>query len=170
MISPIPYRHLVIDTHLSGDKAASTLSAALGSLYSKPSVFRWFQGNPRGFKGEVSGDEFTIKQVYPPWLYDSLLAVLYGRFNPRRSGTQIDVKITLSPFTIVVLALMFLVGVYQIASYTTTSINVRSLDRGLVYTIVVMLFWYGLTILSFNHQADAVTDFIQRVYKRHSKQ
>jgi hypothetical protein len=170
MISAIPYRHLVIDTYLSSDKAASILSAALGSLYSKPSVFRWFQGNPRGFKGEVSSDEFTIRRVYPPWLYDSLLAVLYGRFNPRRSGTQIDVKITLSPITLVVLAMMFLVGVYQIALYTTAWISAKSFDSGLVYTIVIMLFWYGLTILSFNYQADAVTDFIQRVYKRHSRE
>lgn len=167
MISPIPYRHVVIDTNLNADKAASILSSALGSLYSRPSIFSWFRGNPRGFKGKVSEDKFTIKQVSPWRRYDSFLLVLYGRFNPHRPGTQIEVQITLRPATIFVLAVFFLACVYEITLYADASISTKSLDTRLIYTIVVMLFGYGLTTFSFNHAADAATDFIQSVYKRH---
>jgi hypothetical protein len=170
MISPIPYRHIIIDTHLSAGKAASALSGALGSLHSTPSVVRWFQGNPRAYKGRVSRDEFIIKRVYPPLFYSSFLPVLYGRFDPRQPGTQIDVQITLRPIAIILLAIFFLVCAYQTAFYAAAWISAKSFDKGFVYMIVILLFGYGTLILSFNHQADAATDFIHRVFKRYHLQ
>ena len=167
MISPIPYRHIVIDTYLNADKAASILSSALGSLYYKPSIFRWFRGNPRDFKGTVSSDEFKIKRVYPPFIHDSFLPVLYGRFNPHEQGTQIDVQITLRPLTLIVLIIFFCSGAYYIISYAADWISTKTLDNGFVYTLVIMLIGYGFMILSFNHQADIAADFIQRTYRRH---
>ena len=157
----------MIDTHLSADKAASILSAALGSLRSTPSIVRWFQGNPRGFKGTVSRDEFTIKQVYRPVFNSSFLPVLYGRFNPRQPGTQIDVQITLRPIAIILLAIFFLVCAFQTASYAAAWISAKSFDKGFVYMIVIMLFGYGWMIVVFNYQADAATNFIHRVFKRY---
>jgi len=167
MISPLPYRYIVIETHLSADRAASILSGALGSLRSTPSVIRWFQGNPRGFKGTVSSDEFTIKRVYPPFFHDSFLPVLYGRFIPRQPGTQIDVQITLRPVTIIVLAIIFLVGAFQTASYTAAWISAKSVDKGFGYTILIMLLCYGVMIGSFKYQADYATEFIHQVFKRY---
>ena len=167
MISPIPYRHIVIDTHLSADRAASILSGALGSLHSRPSIVRWFQGNPRDFKGTVSRDEFTIKQVYRPFFNSSTLPVLYGRFNPRQPGTQIDVQITLGPLAIILLAIFFLICAGQTASYAAAWISAKSFDIRFAYMIVVMLFAYGTMILRFNYQAETATNFIRQVFKRY---
>lgn len=167
MISPIPYKHIAIDTHLSTDKAASILSGALGSLYSTPSIVRWFQGNPRGFKGTVSRDEFTIKQVYRPFFYSPFLPVLYGRFNPRQPGTQIDVQITLRPIALILLAIFFLACAFQTASYAAAWISAKSFDIRVVYMIVILLFSYGTMILTFHYQADTATNFIHQVFKRY---
>ena len=169
MISPLPYRHMLIETFLSTDRAASLLSGALGSLHSKPSIFRWFQGNPRDFKGTASSDGFMIKRVYPSWLYDSFLPVLYGRFKPHEHATQIDVHIMPRPLTIAIVIIFFIAGAYEIASYTQDWISTKSLDKGFVYTLIIILIGYGMMIVSFNHQADISRDFIEGIFKRYSE-
>ena len=169
MISPIPYRNIKIDTTLSPDKAASILSSALGSLRSEPSIFRWFQGNPRGFKGEVSNNGFTIKRVYPWWFHDSFLPVLYGRFTWQQHGTQVDVQITLRPLTIAIMTLFFVVGGYQMASSIAEAARATLVDRGFVSTLLIMLIGYALMIFSFNHHADIATDYVLEIFKKYRK-
>lgn len=167
MFSPAPYRHIVIETRFTADKAASMVSAALGSLRDKPSVFRWFRGNPRDFKGTVTSDRFKIKRAANHLFHESVLVVLHGRFNSRPEGIEVDVHITLSPFTMAVLILFFLAGGYELASSLASWVTTKSIDPGFGFTLLVMLIAYAMITLSFNHQANLAADFINGVFHRH---
>jgi hypothetical protein len=144
------------------------VSAALGSLREKRSIFRWFRGNPRDFRGTVTADRFRIRRVFPfAGINKSVLVVLYGRFNSRPEGIEVDVHISFGPFTMAALILFFLLGGYELASYLANWITTKSLDPGLGFTLLIMLIAYAMITLSFNHQANLAEDFINGVFHRH---
>jgi hypothetical protein len=92
---------------------------------------------------------------------------VYGRFNSRPEGIEVDAQITLGPFTMAFLILFFLMGGYELASYLANWATTKSLDPGFGFTLLVMLIGYAMITLGFNHQANLAADFITSVFHRH---
>lgn len=164
MFSPLPYRRIVIKTFLSPDKAASILSSRLGPPQSGRSIVRRLRGSAH-FRGTVDCDGFKIRRIYPWWFYDSFLPVLYGKFISLPHGTDVDVRITMNPFTIVIMAVFFVGVICEILSSLREWANTKSLDAGLGSAMMVVLIGYALMIFSFNHHADIAEDFLNSALK-----
>jgi len=102
-----------------------------------------------------------------PIPYRSVLSVVYGRFNDLSHRVDIDVRITVSPLSFAVLAIFFCVGLTEVVSYFNKWATTKWLDSGLGLTMLVMLLFYALITLSFNHEADRAEDSINDMFKRY---
>jgi hypothetical protein len=167
MISLIPFRHIVIKTSLSRESAASILSASLKIPRRKPSLLRWFQGNPKRYRGAVSGDGFKIARDYPAWSDSSPIAVAYGRYSQQRQGTEIDVRIMPHPVAGVVGVMICLVFVFHCVSKVVEWLRTGSPDKELFYVGMLMTIIYAFAAWVFNLEANAASDFVEDTYGKY---
>ena len=169
MISLIPYRHILINSSLSPEKAASILSSALGQRRSRRSLLRWFQAQFEGFKGTVPDDGFEIMSIYPAWSDENYITVAYGKYKSQQQGIQINVHIMPHPLTAIALVIIFLVGLFYLIPYLEQWIETGRPDKRLFYILLIIFSGYGLMIVIFNNEADKVSDFIHRIYAKYRK-
>lgn len=172
MNSLIPYRHIIINTFLSSEKAESILSSSLESKRRKRTLFQNLRGGSGAFRGTVSNDGFTIKRDIPLSNYytsNSFSPILYGRFNEHPRGVQVDVKMTMHPLANIFMVFWFGTLGFRFIGKIANTIATGLVEPELFWIMILVLFGYSLMMLSYNYEANRASDFIHRVFNKYHR-
>jgi hypothetical protein len=147
MFPLIPYKHIVIDTSLTKDKAKGIVSHAL------------YGG--KEFTGKVSENGFTLVRIIH--YRNSFLPVLYGKFKMVDKLARIDIHMTLHP-GVAIFALFWLgiVG-YWLINSPVNWMGSRY-NNGTWIFIGLVFFLYWMIFFAFGFEVKRSENAIRRLF------
>jgi hypothetical protein len=98
ILSSIPYKHVVVSTSLSLDKAVELFSGSISPIYDP--IWQSPPPNLKKLQGNATKDRFKIR---PTSYYRGSAAYVSGKFIPTKDGVNIDMYAYPSPVAFIMI-------------------------------------------------------------------
>jgi hypothetical protein len=162
MMPVIPYKHFCISTALTIEQAVSLVSSAISP---RRTIDNWSASISTEFEGSVTEQGFKIQKIIHN--RNSFLPVLYGKFIQTRTGTKVDVHLTLDAL-IMVFACVWLTGFGGVFLWlVSSSITTGKWDHNAWYLLAGFTFFYLMIFFGFGLYAKTTEEFIINLFSRH---
>jgi hypothetical protein len=154
---PLPYKHFILETHLSPDEAQARLAAQL-----RPPSWRnsWRAGPP--YEGRLQDSHFEISRVIN--YRNSFLPTISGEMRPTAQGAEIEITLQLQPLVRAFMLLwMGLLMVFTVLILCGVLVK-GNWSIGILVPILMSGMGYGICVGPFHWEARKDVAFLTTLF------
>ncbi|MGE8432204.1 hypothetical protein [Chryseobacterium joostei] len=154
----LPFERITYRTNLSEQEVFTKLSS-----FVEPRKYGLGRNHTKEYEGYVNNNSFEISRVIK--YRNSFLPQISGRLQKNNLGTQIEVTMKLNLFVLFFLLVWCSFALFFFLGISMKSIRDEEISVEFFLPLLMLLFVYALTILSFKMESKRAKEYLKKSFQ-----